>query len=60
MATRLSGKDYYITLDMFIADYRRIMANARTYNAADTPYYKAANKMENFMNEYISARVVFD
>lgn len=29
METRLKRKDFYITLDIFVADFRRMMSNCR-------------------------------
>ncbi|BBN19950.1 histone acetyltransferase [Marchantia polymorpha subsp. ruderalis] len=47
---RLESEQYFLTLDMFAADMRRMFANARTYNSPDTIYYKAANRLETFFN----------
>lgn len=38
------GRPFYLTLHMFVADMRRMFGNARTYNAPDTIYFKAANR----------------
>ncbi|KAK1315104.1 Histone acetyltransferase GCN5 [Acorus calamus] len=38
-------EQYYITLEMFIADARRMFANARTYNYQETIYYKCATRL---------------
>lgn len=48
MSKRLDSEAYYITLDIFAADFRRMMANARTYNAPETVYYKCAQRLEQF------------
>jgi len=38
------GRPFYLTLHQFVADMRRMFGNARTYNAPDTIYFKAANR----------------
>ncbi|XP_078436762.1 histone acetyltransferase of the GNAT family 1 isoform X2 [Wolffia australiana] len=38
--------DYYVTLEMFVADVKRMFANARTYNTPETIYYKCATRLE--------------
>ncbi|KAL9261128.1 Histone acetyltransferase GCN5-like protein [Drosera capensis] len=40
MSKRVESEQYYITLEMFIADVKRMFANARTYNSPETIYYK--------------------
>ncbi|KAG6785855.1 hypothetical protein POTOM_007442 [Populus tomentosa] len=40
MSKRVESEQYYVTLEMFIADVKRMCANARTYNTPDTIYYK--------------------
>ena len=59
MEQRLKQKDYYLTLDIFAADMRRIFSNARIYNASDSPYYKWANKLEAFFDQYMHAHLLF-
>ncbi|CAI5512496.1 unnamed protein product, partial [Closterium sp. Naga37s-1] len=44
MQKRLEAESFYVTIDMFVADMRRMTANARTYNAPDTIYFKCANR----------------
>ena len=44
MLKRLEGESYYITLDMFVADMRKIFHNCRTYKSPDTMYFKHAQK----------------
>ncbi|KAJ6953756.1 hypothetical protein NC652_005477 [Populus alba x Populus x berolinensis] len=41
MSKRVESEQYYVTLEMFIADVKRMCANARTYNTPDTIYYKS-------------------
>lgn len=57
---RLKSRDYYVTLHIFVADVNRMCANARIYNSAETIYFKMANKLEAFLDEYIHAHVVFN
>lgn len=45
---RVDAGDYYATLELFAADFRRIFTNARLYNAPDTPYFKLANKVRGW------------
>ncbi|KAG6774536.1 hypothetical protein POTOM_021891 [Populus tomentosa] len=40
MSKRVESEQYYVTLEMFIADVKRMCANARTYNSPDTIYFK--------------------
>lgn len=42
---RLATQQYYLTLEMFAADIRIMLSNARKYNAQDTEYYKCANRL---------------
>ncbi|CDP03687.1 unnamed protein product [Coffea canephora] len=44
MAKRVESELYYVTLDMFVADIRRMFVNARTYNSPETIYYKCATR----------------
>lgn len=41
---RLATTDYYASLEMFAAHFRRMVENCRIYNAPDTVYYKCATK----------------
>ena len=50
---------FYITLEIFQADVRRIFSNARIYNAADTIYAKLANKLEAYFDHYLASHLVF-
>ncbi|KAL3531283.1 hypothetical protein ACH5RR_010605 [Cinchona calisaya] len=52
---RVDSELYYVTIDMFMADVKRMFSNARTYNTAETIYYKCATRLENhFMNKFLS------
>jgi histone acetyltransferase len=44
ISRRLDSEQYFITLDMFVADMKRMFSNARTYNSPDTIYYKCTNR----------------
>ena len=39
-----SAGEYYMTLEMFAADFRRMFENCRIYNAPDTVYFKCASR----------------
>ncbi|KAG9153974.1 hypothetical protein Leryth_000495 [Lithospermum erythrorhizon] len=52
MSKRVESELYYVTLEMFVADAKRMFANARTYNSPDTIYYKCSTRLEaNFTNK---------
>nr|GEU53906.1 histone acetyltransferase GCN5 isoform X2 [Tanacetum cinerariifolium] len=51
MAKRVDSKQYYITLEMFLADARRMFANARTYNLPETIYFKCSTTLESFFSD---------
>ncbi|XP_027178603.1 histone acetyltransferase GCN5-like isoform X1 [Coffea eugenioides] len=54
MAKRVESELYYVTLDMFVADIRRMFVNARTYNSPETIYYKCATRLESHvMNKFL-------
>lgn len=44
MSKRVESEQYYVTFEMFVADVRRMFANARTYNSPETIYYKCATR----------------
>lgn len=44
MSKRVESEQYYVTLEMFIADVKRMFANARTYNSPETIYFKCATR----------------
>ncbi|XP_031269902.1 histone acetyltransferase GCN5 [Pistacia vera] len=46
MSKRVESEQYYVTFEMFVADVKRMFANARTYNSPDTIYYKCATRLE--------------
>ncbi|KAK9789042.1 hypothetical protein WJX73_005921 [Symbiochloris irregularis] len=50
---------HYITLGIFIADMRRMCQNARVYNAADTLFYKLADKMEALFEQFVNGHLTF-
>ncbi|XVE73030.1 hypothetical protein DITRI_Ditri11bG0085300 [Diplodiscus trichospermus] len=47
MSKRVESEQYYVTLEMFIADAKRMFANARTYNSPETIYYKCATRHDH-------------
>lgn len=50
---------YYASLEMFIADAKRMFQNARFYNAKDTVYYKNATKLEAWFDSWLDSRLCF-
>ncbi|XP_044503841.1 histone acetyltransferase GCN5-like isoform X2 [Mangifera indica] len=46
MAKRVESEQYYVTFEMFVADVKKMFANAHTYNSPDTIYYKCATRLE--------------
>lgn len=57
---RLKHQNYYITLDIFQADWQRMFANCRFYNSETTVYYKLAEKLDQFVSRFVNTRVVRD
>ncbi|OAY77265.1 Histone acetyltransferase GCN5 [Ananas comosus] len=57
MSKRLESEQYYITFEMFVADMKRMFANARTYNSPETIYYKCATRLENFFSNKVQAHL---
>ncbi|KAJ8899458.1 hypothetical protein K2173_018432 [Erythroxylum novogranatense] len=44
MSKRVESEQYYVTFEMFVADVKRMFANARTYNSPETIYFKCATR----------------
>ncbi|KAK9067590.1 hypothetical protein SSX86_011701 [Deinandra increscens subsp. villosa] len=57
MSRRVESEQYYVTLEMFIADARRMFANARTYNSPETIYFKCSTRLEAFFSSKVQAGV---
>ncbi|XAR58592.1 Histone acetyltransferase [Bertholletia excelsa] len=57
MSKRVESEQYYVTLDMFLADAKRMFNNARTYNAPDTIYYRCANKLERVLQDNLQSSI---
>ncbi|XP_022898232.1 histone acetyltransferase GCN5 isoform X1 [Olea europaea var. sylvestris] len=55
LSKRVESEQYYVTLDMFVADVRRMFANARTYNSPDTIYYKCSTRLEAHFSNKVQA-----
>ncbi|KAF3326306.1 histone acetyltransferase GCN5 [Carex littledalei] len=55
MSKRVESELYYVTLEMFVADVKRMFHNARTYNAPETIYYKCATRLENHFSNKVQA-----
>uniref|UniRef100_A0A0D9XJR0 histone acetyltransferase n=1 Tax=Leersia perrieri TaxID=77586 RepID=A0A0D9XJR0_9ORYZ len=57
MSKRVESEQYYVTLEMFVADMKRMFSNAKTYNSPDTIYYKCASRLENFFSTKVSSQL---
>ena len=57
---RLKGRNYYIALDIFRADFQQMFKNCRLYNASDTVYYRLANRLEGFLDDLLVTTVLYD
>ena len=57
IAQRIESGDFYVTLEIFAADFRRLFNNCRHYNAPDTPYFKCANRLEAFFEAKVAAGI---
>ncbi|KAK8693942.1 hypothetical protein V6N13_071508 [Hibiscus sabdariffa] len=55
MSKRVESEQYYVTLEMFVADVKRMFANARTYNSPDTIYYKCATRLETHFQSKVQS-----
>ncbi|KAK7285275.1 hypothetical protein RJT34_20040 [Clitoria ternatea] len=55
MSKRVESEQYYVTFEMFVADVRRMFANARTYNSPETIYYKCATRLEAHFQSKVQA-----
>ncbi|KAK4724065.1 hypothetical protein R3W88_026844 [Solanum pinnatisectum] len=55
MSKRVESELYYVTFDMFLADVRRMFANARTYNSPETIYYKCSTRLESHFSNKVQA-----
>eukprot|EP00878_Enallax_costatus_P006283 GHUV01006587.1.p1 GENE.GHUV01006587.1~~GHUV01006587.1.p1 ORF type:complete len:451 (+),score=121.80 GHUV01006587.1:320-1672(+) len=58
VAARMKTQQYYISLEMFVADIRKMCDNCRYYNAQTTPYYQCATRLQQFMESYLDKSVV--
>ncbi|KAF6263907.1 histone acetyltransferase [Scenedesmus sp. NREL 46B-D3] len=57
IAGRLASRAYYASLEMFVADVRKMCDNCKYYNAQSTPYYQCAVKVQNYLDNYLDATV---
>lgn len=55
MSRRVESEQYYVTLEMFLADARRMFANARTYNSPETIYFKCSTRLEAFFSTRVQS-----
>ncbi|KAK8933435.1 Histone acetyltransferase GCN5 [Platanthera zijinensis] len=58
MSKRLESEQYYVTFEMFVADVKRMFANARTYNSPETIYYKCSTRLENYFSNKVQAHLL--
>jgi len=54
---RVTAENYYLSLEMFCADFRLMFNNCRIYNSQDTIYYKCSTRLEAFFESKIAAGV---
>mmetsp|Transcript_13987 Transcript_13987/g.39495 ORF Transcript_13987/g.39495 Transcript_13987/m.39495 type:complete len:479 (-) Transcript_13987:488-1924(-) len=59
VARRICSYEYYIKLEIFVADFKMMFTNARMYNSPDTIYYKCANRLESFFDDQIRSGISF-
>uniref|UniRef100_J3N2N7 histone acetyltransferase n=1 Tax=Oryza brachyantha TaxID=4533 RepID=J3N2N7_ORYBR len=57
MSKRVESEQYYVTLEMFVADMKRMFSNAKTYNSPDTIYYKCASRLESFFSGKVASQL---
>lgn len=55
MSKRVESEQYYVTFEMFVADVKRMFANARTYNSPETIYFKCSTRLEHFFSLKVQA-----
>ncbi|XP_061369075.1 histone acetyltransferase GCN5-like [Gastrolobium bilobum] len=55
MTKRVESEQYYVTFEMFLADVRRMFANARTYNSPETIYYKCSTRLETHFQSKVAS-----
>uniref|UniRef100_A0A5B7C8V1 histone acetyltransferase n=1 Tax=Davidia involucrata TaxID=16924 RepID=A0A5B7C8V1_DAVIN len=55
MSKRVESEQYYVTFEMFVADAKRMFANARTYNSPETIYYKCSTRLETHFSNKVQA-----
>ena len=56
---RVECGEYYLTLEMFAADFRLLFNNCRLYNAPDTVFFKCATRLEAFFDGKVQAGISF-
>ncbi|XP_002960878.2 histone acetyltransferase GCN5 [Selaginella moellendorffii] len=59
ISRRLESEQFYLTLEMFVADLKRMFGNARVYNSPETIYFKCANRVEDFFTNKLKSCVTF-
>ena len=54
---RVDCGEYYLTLEMFAADFRLLFNNCRLYNSPETVFFKCATRLENFFDGKVQAGI---
>ena len=54
---RVDSGEYYVTLEMFAADFRLMFNNCRLYNAPDTVFFKCATRLEAYFESKVAAGI---
>ncbi|KAF8066203.1 GCN5 [Scenedesmus sp. PABB004] len=58
IGARLGSGAYYVSLEMIVADVRKMCDNCRYYNAQTTPYYACAVKVQAALEAFLDRTVV--
>jgi len=59
MTERLKA-NYYVNKRLFIADMKRMITNAKAYNAPETEYYNCANSLDRFYQNKLKDHGLID
>lgn len=57
IAARVDKGNFYITLDIFVADVLRVFSNAKIYNKAETIFYKSAQKLSALFQQWVTESI---
>lgn len=56
MERRVKSRTYYMTLAMFIADFKLMKANCERYNTPDTVYVRAILNLNSALENFLKLR----